>query len=75
MVVVGATLEDVETLNNCSLRRDQKDRINELKMDLSNMFIRSLEQQAQAKYKTINPANLIKLADAIINFYHKNNKR
>ena len=53
----------------------QKDRINELKIDLSNMFIRSLDQQAQAKYKTINTANLIKLGDAIINFYHKNNKR
>ena len=47
------------------------ERIKELKIDLSKMFIRSLDAQSQAKYKNFNDVSLVNLSNEIINFYKR----
>ena len=46
-------------------------RIKELKVDLFNMFVNSLDTQTKIKYNNMSELNAIKIAEALIGFYRK----
>ena len=61
----------VKQFENIADFSQDPNRIKELKIDLSRMFIRSLDTQPQVKYKNFNDVSLVRLSDEIINFYKR----